>query len=126
MRLITIVTALMLLGFSAFGAAFEKSAQYRSLSAVLSAEKPLVVGTNTLKFHITDKGQPVDGDVTVKVFMPAMPGMPYMEETTTVKPLGGGNYEGTVNLSMGGTWQVHIFVTLKNGKKYRLKSSVNI
>jgi hypothetical protein len=27
---------------------------------------------------------------------------------------------------MGGTWQVHIFLTPKTGKKVRVKSSVNL
>lgn len=126
MRLISIFAALMLLSLGAFGAAFEKSVQYRALTAVISAEKPLVVGTNTVNIHITQKGEAVDGDVKVKVFMPAMPGMPYMEDVSDAKALGSGRYESQVSLSMGGTWQVHIFITLENGKKYRLKSSVNI
>ena len=39
----------------------------------------------------------------VKVFMPAMPGMPYMESVSEAKNLGNGKFETNVNISMGGT-----------------------
>jgi len=58
--------------------------------------------------------------------MPAMPGMPYMESLSDAKSLGNGEFEANVNLSMGGTWQVHIFITPKEGKKIRAKTSLNI
>ena len=93
----------------------------------MSSEKPLVVGNNTLVLNIKKGGVLSSGDeVTVKVFMPAMPGMPAMESRSSAKYIEDGNYEITVNFSMSGTWQIHIIVTPKVGKKYRLKSSVNI
>ncbi|NOR58611.1 MAG: hypothetical protein GQ474_08830, partial [Sulfurimonas sp.] len=67
-----------------------------------------------------------DAAVSIKAFMPAMPGMPYMESVSDAKNLGDGKYNANVNLSMGGTWQVHIFITPKTGKKIRVKTSVNI
>ena len=58
--------------------------------------------------------------------MPAMPGMPAMESKAQAKDLGNGKYQVTVNLAMGGTWQIHIFITPKTGKKSRVKTSINI
>ena len=34
--------------------------------------------------------------------------------------------DSVVNLAMGGTWQVHVFITPKEGKKIRAKTSLNI
>ena len=126
MRVLITILTLLVLNFAANAAGFEKTAKAKAIQVVMSAEKPLVVGINTIKLHVANKGEAVDGDVTVKVFMPAMPGMPYMEEKAAAKALGSGNYEAQVALSMGGTWQIHIFVTTKSGKKYRVKSSLNI
>jgi nitrogen fixation protein FixH len=48
--------------------------------------------------------------VTVTVFMPAMPsmGMAAMKTTVTLTDKGNGQYEGTGDLGSGGTWQVTI------------------
>ncbi len=106
-------------------AAFEKEAKTRATKVVLSSEKPLSTGHNTL--NITVAGDKFKGaDVSIKIFMPAMPGMPYMETIADAKSLGNGKYEAKVNLAMGGTWQVHIFIVPKNGKKIRAKTSINI
>lgn len=105
--------------------AFEKVAKSKVVKVVISSEKPLSTGRNVLNITVADtKFQ--DADVSIKVFMPAMPGMPHMESTADAKNLGGGKYEVDINLSMGGTWQVHIFITPKSGKKIRAKSSLNI
>jgi hypothetical protein len=83
-----------------------------------------VVGDNTINVKITENGEVVT-DVTkveLKVFMPEMPGMPYMEEVKTMST-SGDNYSGNVNFSMGGTWQVKIYIE-KDGKKYKHSSSV--
>ena len=54
--------------------------------------------------------------------MPEMPGMPYMEDIQSLNA-NGDIYNGNINFSMGGTWQVKIFVE-KDGKKYKYSSSV--
>jgi hypothetical protein len=61
----------------------------------------------------------------LKAFMPAMPGMPAMESKVEAKNLGNGKYKATLNLAMGGTWQLHIFITPKSGKKSRVKTTLN-
>lgn len=127
MKLVTIILGLAMAFTLSSAAAFEKEAKSRSAVINITSEKPLVVGNNTLVLNIKHKGNLSSGDtVTTKAFMPAMPGMPYMENKDAAKELGNGNYETRVNFSMGGTWQIHIFVTPKEGKKYRVKTSVNL
>ena len=127
MKLFTaILTMLLTLGFS-YAAGFEKSAKFRTTTVHMSSQKPLTIGINSVTFDITQKGKALDGaEVKVKIFMPAMPGMPRMEATSFTKSLGNGQYSADLAFSMGGTWQIHIFVITDDGKKYRIKSSVNI
>lgn len=103
----------------------EKNINSHSTKMTLISEKPLAVGNNTLKFVFYDE-RFKDADVKVKIFMPAMPGMPAMQEENEAKLTGNKTYESQVNFSMRGTWQVHIFITPKEGKKVRVKTSLNI
>jgi len=57
--------------------------------------------------------------------MPAMPGMPAMSSKANAKNLGNGKYKATLNLAMSGTWQLHIFITPKTGKRSRVKATLN-
>ena len=107
------------------GAAFEKVAKSRATQIMMSSEKPLSTGNNTIHLEVGHKNYK-NSTMKVKVFMPAMPGMPYMESVSDAKSLGNGKFSTNVNLSMGGTWQVHIFLTPKTGKKVRAKTSINI
>jgi hypothetical protein len=103
---------------------FTKSGKAGSLNVTYSSDKPLVVGDNTINVKITENGEVVT-DVTkveLKVFMPEMPGMPYMEDIKLMAP-NKDVYSGNVNFSMGGTWQVKIYIE-KDGKKYKHSSSV--
>ena len=102
---------------------FSKSGKAGSLKVTYSSDKPLTVGDNTIVVQIEKDGKPLTGaKVEFKVFMPEMPGMPRMEEVTTLSAKGD-RYSGNVNLSMGGTWQVKIYIE-KDGKKYKHSSSV--
>jgi YtkA-like len=105
-------------------AAFEKVAKSRSAKVLITSEKPVTTGYNDLNIVVDEKF--ADAAVSIKVFMPAMPGMPYMDNVADAKNLGGGKYSTNVNFSMAGTWQIHIFITPKTGKKIRVKTSVNI
>jgi len=108
-------------------AGFEKEAVSRSAKVVLSSEKSLVVGANTVELLVTLDDRTIeDASVDVKVFMPAMPGMPAMESTVAASSLGQGRFKAEVNFSMQGTWQIHVLITPKTGKKIRVKTSVNI
>ena len=102
---------------------FSKSGRAGSLDVTYSSAKPLVVGDNSIKLTITKDGEPLkDAEVEFKVFMPEMPGMPYMEDVVTMTPSGDG-YVGSANFSMAGTWQVKIYIQ-KDGKRYKHASSV--
>lgn len=106
-------------------AAFEKDVSSSVTKVTLISEKPISVGVNTLKVVLADD-KFKDAEVSIKVFMPAMPGMPAMQDVSEAKNLGDGSYEAQVNLSMSGTWQVQIFIAPKEGKKIRVKTSLNI
>jgi len=127
MKLFTAILIILLtLGFAG-AAGFEKSAKFRTTSVHMSSKKPLTAGINSVTFDITQKGKALDdAEVKVKVFMPAMPGMPKMETTSIATVLKNGKYSADLDFTMSGTWQIHIFVITNDGKKYRIKSSVNI
>ncbi len=126
MNMILKIIVLALLSITLLqGAAFEKIAKSRTTKVTISSEKPLISGSNKITLSLSNKKYH-DAKVTVKAFMPAMPGMPYMETKNATKKLGGGKYEANIHFSMGGTWQLHIFITPKEGRKVRVKSSVNI
>ena len=104
---------------------FSKSGKAGSLNVTYASAKPLVVGDNTITVKVTQGGKALTGaTVELKVLMPEMPGMPYMEEVKTLSASGDG-YVSNVNFSMGGTWQVKIYIE-KDGKKYKYSSSVII
>ncbi|SMC09708.1 FixH family protein [Nitratiruptor tergarcus] len=105
-----------------FAAGFQKHVKYRGFKIDIISTKPLSVGANSFLFHINKKNIK---DLKVKFFMPAMPGMPYMESWAKIEKNDQG-YQANVKLPMAGTWQVHIFITTNSGKKYRIKTSVNI
>ncbi|WP_187646749.1 FixH family protein [Nitrosophilus labii] len=123
MRLTTIILTMFLV-VSSYAAGFQKHVKYRGFNVEFTSTKPLTSGENSLTLKISKKGLNPK-EVKVKFFMPAMPGMPYMESFAKVKPLKDGEYLLNVKFPMRGTWQVHVFVTDKNGKKYRVKTSVS-
>ena len=72
-------------------------------------------GSNAFRVKLTDpSGAAItDAQVTVTFFMPAMPamGMAAMRSVATLSGKGGGLYEGSGELQMGGTWQVTVLAT---------------
>jgi hypothetical protein len=123
--LTTLLLALLVSATLLNASAFSKDAKYRTTKVHITAEKPVTAGSNTLKFTITKNGKAIDGAVSLKAFMPAMPGMPAMESKVKAKNLGNGIYEAKLNLAMSGTWQLHIYITPKTGKKSRVKTTLN-
>jgi hypothetical protein len=124
----TIFTIILALGLSfslAQATAFSKDAKYRTTKIHITSEQPLTTGKNTFVLDISQKGKASNAAVAVKAFMPAMPGMPAMESKADAKDLGNGKYKVTLNIAMNGTWQIHIFITPKSGKKSRVKTSIN-
>lgn len=92
----------------------------------LTSDKSLIVGNNDLFVVLSKDGNEVKNvKVKIKVFMPEMPGMPYMEYKAKAKFIDG-KYKMMVNFSMGGTWQYHLKFKSKNGKIHTIRGSVNI
>jgi hypothetical protein len=77
-----------------------------------SLPDPPRTGDNMLEVTVKGaSGQPIpDADVSVTFFMAAMPtmNMPAMRSEATLEHVGNGRYQGTGQLSMGGTWNVAI------------------
>lgn len=122
----TIVAVWILLGSLVFGAAWEQSTSFHNVKAVVSSDKELGEGNNALSLTLSQQNAPIDNAVVeIKALMPAMPGMPAMESKVTAKGEGRGVYKAPVELDMRGTWQLHIYVMTKEGKKYHLKTSVS-
>ncbi|HUF48704.1 MAG TPA: FixH family protein, partial [Vicinamibacterales bacterium] len=75
---------------------------------------PPRAGDNTFDVIVRDAaGAPVAGaEVTVALFMPAMPSMnmPAMRAEATLLDTGGGRYRGQVEVGMAGRWDVTITV----------------
>jgi len=109
-------------------AGFEKEAKSGQAAVVMTSAKALAVGNNRIEMLVTlDNAAAAEGTaVTLKVFMPAMPGMPAMESTVVAQSLGNGRFKADLNFSMPGTWQVHIMIIPETGRKIRVKTSVNI
>jgi nitrogen fixation protein FixH len=76
---------------------------------------PPKTGDNTFEVKVLDpSGKPVtDADVSVQLFMPAMPtmNMPAMRNETKLTPVGGGVYRGPGQVMMGGRWDVTVTVS---------------
>ena len=118
--------ALLLGATLVHASAFNKDAKFRTTTVHITADKPLTAGSNTVVVTIKKNGKLInDAQVALKAFMPAMPGMPAMSSKVNAKNLGNGQYKATLNLSMGGTWQLHIFITPKTGKRSRVKTTLN-
>jgi len=81
---------------------------------VVTDPSPPRKGANTVRVKLTGAdGKPVTGaQVTAVFFMPAMPamGMAAERDAAALADKGNGLYEGSLQLSTGGTWQVAVTV----------------
>ena len=77
--------------------------------------EPPAAGDNVFEVLVRDPdGQPVsDAEVSVTLFMAAMPSMnmPAMRSTATLPEIGGGTYRGSGEVIMAGRWGVTVTVT---------------
>ena len=76
---------------------------------------PPKTGDNQLEATVKDaQGKPIDdADVSVTLFMPAMPtmNMPAMKSDAKLAPAGGGVYRGSGQVMMAGRWDATVTVT---------------
>ena len=98
------------------GAASVPSAQAAQFDIAFRAQPdPPTTGENVFEVTVKDRsGQPVsDADVSVQLFMPAMPtmNMPAMRNEVKLPHAGGGVYRGPGQVLMAGTWDVTVTVT---------------
>jgi hypothetical protein len=102
----------------------QKKAGDYSVEIKMDKESP-VVGANNVEIVIKDKdGKAVtDAKVVVAASMPAMPGMPAMENKADAK-LDGGKYRAKIELSMGGSWNMSVRIT-QGGKTATAKWTVD-
>lgn len=125
-KLFVAIFAVLLGLSSAYAEGISKKGMAGNLEVEYKSAKPLAMGMNMFTITVKQNGQIVkDAKVSMKVSMPEMTGMPAMESDADVMNMGD-SYMAHVTLSMRGTWQVSIIVETKDGKKQRLKSSVNL
>ncbi|MBN2963315.1 FixH family protein [Sulfurospirillum sp. T05] len=106
--------------------AFSRTGNAGALSVTYSSAKPLSRGDNLVNITIVEGSKTItDAKVTFVASMPEMPGMHAMEEKAEAV-LKGNAYEANIFLSMNGTWQITIYIETADGKKQRLRSSVNL
>jgi hypothetical protein len=118
-----LITLTILCSF-AFG--FEKVGKVGDMDIKLSSTKDITVGENSINITLSKDKEIIKGaKINFKIFMPEMPGMPYMEDKSEAIALKSGEYQVKFNSSMGGTWQIRIIIELDD-KKYRYKSSLII
>lgn len=113
----------------AFGGGFMDMKNVDDLHIMISSPKVLSEGNNKLKVEVnrSEHGGSIMklNDVRIKFFMPAMPGMPYMESKDICKRVGS-IFECNVNFAMNGTWQYQIFIKDEHDKSYKQSGSVNL
>jgi hypothetical protein len=102
----------------------QKKAGDYSVEIKMDKDTP-VVGANNVEVVIKDKaGKAVtDAKVLVTASMPAMPGMPAMENKADAK-LEGARYKARIDLSMGGSWNMSVRIT-QGGKTATAKWTVD-
>jgi len=102
------------------------SGKVKGIDVTFKSSKSLVVGENDFYVTLAKNTQNIsDAKVRVKIFMPEMPGMPYMDYKAKGK-YKNGKYHMLINFSMSGTWQYKLEWKTSNGKKYRIKGSINL
>jgi YtkA-like len=112
-----IATAALLVTACGGGGTQGNSTASRDVEVTLTTEpSPARTGDNTFNVMVMSGGKPItDADVSVELFMAAMPAMkmPEMRNTVPLKHEGGGRYSGAGNVMMAGSWDAT--VTVKRG-----------
>ena len=98
----------------------------KGVDVSLKSVNSLVVGENDFYVTLSKNGKEINNaKVRIKVFMPEMPGMPFMEYKTNGK-YSDGKYKMMINFSMSGTWQYKLEWKTTDGVKYRTRGSINL
>jgi hypothetical protein len=123
---------LMLLVMVTFGAIFvsadtiNQNGQKDGYDVKLYTTTTPVSGSNDFFVTLSKDGKVLtDAKVKIKVFMPAMPGMPYMVYKTRAE-LVDGVYKMMINFGMNGTWQYHLKFKTSDNEIHTLRGSLNV
>jgi hypothetical protein len=108
-----------------FAAPISISGKASDIDVKVKTDKDVLVGQNNFVINLAKGGKPLTPkSVKIKAFMPEMPGMPEMGDEIEAKGKNG-IYHASLNISMGGTWQITVIVVDMDGKTKRYKTSVN-
>ena len=125
-NLVKVFISLLIMSSVMFAEVLDQNGQKDGYSVKFSSERSLVVGNNEVFITVSQDDAIVkNAKVKIKVFMPEMPGMPYMENKAKAK-LVGDAYKTNVNFAMSGTWQYHIKFKTQDGKIHTIRGSVNL
>ena len=125
-NLVKVVLSLFLMAWVMYAEPVSQSGEKDGYAVSIKTEKSLVVGSNDFFVTLSKDDMIVkDAKVKIKVFMPEMPGMPYMDYQAKAKYLNGA-YKMVVNFSMGGTWQYHLKFKTQDNKVHTIRGSVNL
>lgn len=125
-KVLMVAMAVLLFGAVAYAKNYEVKKTTGDYDVVVTIDKnPPVVGDNHVTIEVKDaKGNYVnDLKVVVDYSMPGMPGMPPMNYKADAVA-DGDEYKATMNLSMGGSWNVVVKIT-KGDKTSKVKFSVD-
>lgn len=125
-NLVKVVLSLFLMAGVMYAEPVSQNGEKDGYTVSIKTEKSLVVGNNEVFITVSQDDAIVkNAKVKIKVFMPEMPGMPYMENKAKAK-LVGDAYKTNVNFAMSGTWQYHIKFKTQDGKIHTIRGSVNL
>ena len=106
--------------------ALEQNGEKNGYDINLSSQKSVSVGNNSFDIKLSKDGVAItDAKVKLKVFMPEMPGMPYMEYEDKAVFIDG-KYKVSINFSMSGTWQYQLKFKTNDEIIHAVKGSVNL
>jgi len=104
----------------------EQNGEMDGYNVNLYTKSTPISGNNEFFVKLSKDGTAIkDAKMKIKVFMPEMPGMPYMDYKAKAKLIDG-EYKMMINFSMGGTWQYHLKFKTSDKKVHTVRGSVNI
>jgi hypothetical protein len=119
------ISLLLFLGVL-FAQPIEHNGQKDGYDVILISKKSLTVGNNDFIIELSKDGTVItDAKIKLKVFMPEMPGMPYMEYEEKAY-LDDGKFKVNINFSMAGTWQYHLKFKTKDDVIHTIRGSINL
>lgn len=125
-KFLMVVIGMLLISGAAYAKEYEVKKKAGDYDVEVTIDKnPPVVGDNHMTIEVKDaKGNYVTGlKVVVDYSMPGMPGMPPMNYKTDAAA-DGNEYKATMNLSMGGSWNIVVKIT-HGEKTSKLKFSID-